>query len=456
MLASGAAVGSADANGHVRSADGTFHGTVADLRAVMAAGTLAGVYDAKAGTFRAASGPSAPVQASLNVATGVVLANGAMVGTAQGTPPPIAAVLSCAGSGSGSAVGWVAWATLEATADADGALLGCIAGGQTLPGGLVTAPMSRTPTSDLPQALDTSGNFLGYVMPNGAVMSASATPIGAVMPDGAVVGPGMAALGAVNIPAGAIPGTAVVGFSGQFLGTLQLDGRVVSPVDGSLQGLCTPSCRIISPSGQYIAYLPALASPMHALSSESTPDAAVHLSEATPVALAATTKSVDSARAAATKSVDSARAAATKSVDSAAAENSEPHLAHRLEPLQATGRLNSAERQRGGNCSRTGSGRSSSGRRVSRKATPKVWPGWLVCILSPHGAPLARCLRVRLDTSLCTCCESLAMHDCHRVAVLCGMQSMTMLAMPAVAQPLQQRQPYRGKEVAAVPAAHVE
>jgi hypothetical protein len=441
-------VGSADANGHVRSADGTFHGTVADLRAVMAAGTLAGVYDAKAGTFRAASGSSAPVQASLNVATGVVLANGAMVGAAQGIPPPIAAVLSCAGSGSGTAVGRVAWATLEATADADGALLGCIAGGQMLPGGLVTAPMSGTPTSDLPQALDTSGNFLGYVMPNGAVMSASATPIGAVMPDGAVVGPGMAALGAVNIPAAAIPGTAVVGFSGQFLGTLQLDGRVVSPVDGSLQGLCTPSCRIISPSGQYIAYLPALESPMHALSSESTPDAAIHLPAATPVALAATTKSVDSAWAAATKSVDSAWAAATKSVDSAwaaatksvdstATENSEPHLAHRPEPLQATGRLNSAERQRGGNCSRSGSGRSSSGRRVSRKATPKVWPGWLVCILSSHGAPLARCSRVRLDMSLCACCESLAMHDCHRVAVSCGIQSMTMLAMPALAQPLQ-------------------
>jgi hypothetical protein len=341
----------------VRAADGTFRGTVADLRAVVAAGALVGVYDAAGGTFRAAFGPSTPVQARRDAATGAVyLANGIVAGIVQGAPPPLAAVISTASKSSGGPVGWVAWATQEATAAADGASLGSVAPGAShkLPEGLVPTAAPGPPTPDLPSAVDASGGFLGYVLPNGSVVSSSAQPVGAVMPDGSVVGAGMAVLGAINAPPTATPGTAVLGFSGRVLGILQPDGRIVSPVDGSLQGLCTPSGRVISPTGHYVALLQVSTSLSDAASA--TPLAS-HAPGAVPAA-SAPRKSVSNG---------------SKGTLGETLSGSSVSPVASTEALKATGRLNSAEKLRRVSGSRTGSGRSSSGRMHSRK-TPKVRP----------------------------------------------------------------------------------
>jgi hypothetical protein len=242
----------------VRSPHGDVCGFVSTSRAVRdPTGSIAGTLDEASGTFCDMTGARVAI---LCAPAGVITAaDGRLVGFVQGLPPPLLLVHRACPSGSpeGEHVGIISWATQLAVLSS-GENIGTLG-----PGGKLLGPsgtpdsryvVSQTPgppLPGLPQTVDFSGTFLGYVLPSGAVVSTSGITHGTVMPDGLVVSPALHPLGTFNT-AGFTHSVAIPGAAGRPLGFLQADGRVLPLSGGPPAGLLTADRRVLHPSGAYV------------------------------------------------------------------------------------------------------------------------------------------------------------------------------------------------------------
>jgi hypothetical protein len=166
-------MGRIDEAGIVRSDDGTYVGAASRLFCVRdLLGNILGAVDASGMLLDTNLQPHAGTRSQ-----GAITMDGAdeIVGFVQGQPPPMHVVCSA----DGSELGTVAWCTSSATSN-EGNALGCLdrsgrlvnVDGQPLNGYECKLPPGG-PSKDLPQALASSGSFLGFVLLTGAVVNAS-------------------------------------------------------------------------------------------------------------------------------------------------------------------------------------------------------------------------------------------------------------------------------------------
>jgi hypothetical protein len=198
--------------------------------------------------------------------------NGALVGVVQGVAPPLLVLrvekppagdardgdaAQEAGQQHAAVAATVEWSTLKVVADGGGDIgwwdtqRACVVddGGSEVAWPTVSA--TEEPCSELPQAVDKHGAFLGYVLTSKAVVDARGRQVGVVMPDGVVFDSQQTPVGEFNLGS-MTPNRNVLGPNGKLLGLLQLDGRVVSLEDGATSGLVTPSGRILNDLGQFV------------------------------------------------------------------------------------------------------------------------------------------------------------------------------------------------------------